>query len=472
MNNNNQPQRSSGVSLLPFLIFVGLYLGIGIYLSTKGVEMAFYQFPILVACLVGILSAFFLHKGDMSSKLNNLVAGMGDTDIMIMCLIYLLAGAFSASADAIGGVESTVHLALTYIPAQFLVAGIFIISAFLSLAMGTSMGTIGAVVPIAVPLAVASNLNIYLMVGAVLGGAMFGDNLSVISDTTIAATRSQGVEMQDKLRMNFKMAVPAAIITVILLLVFGRPETTPAIEKFDFNIVKIIPYLFVLISALCGMNVFVVLAGGVVLNGIIGIATGAIGFIEFTGAMGTGMMGMAEIFMLSILVGGLASMCRADGGFNWLIRKLSSGVKSSASAQLSIGGLVSLVDLAAANNTVAIIISGPIAKDLSNDFKVDPRRSASLLDAFSCVFQGIIPYGAQVLLAISLTSEKAGVVLNPLQIIPNVWYCLLLAVFLILSIFVPYADGAIKKDPWNYEYDCKESEVEEKKQNLASEKTI
>lgn len=458
-NRLEQAPRESGISLIPFVIFIGLYLGVGISLSTQGVEMAFYQFPILLACLIGIAFAFAIHKGTMEEKLGALIKGMGDQDVMVMCLIYILAGAFSSCSDAMGGVESTVNLALTKIPSNLLIAGIFLISSFLSLAMGTSMGTIAAVVPVAVGLASKANLNIYLTVGACLGGAMFGDNLSIISDTTIAATRSQGVEMRDKFRMNLIIALIAAAVTFALLVAFGRPDHPPAVKNLPYNVLKIIPYLFVLIAALAGMNVLVVLMGGIVIAAGIGMLTSSFTFIEATASMGAGMLNMAEIYILSMLVGGLASMCRKDGGFAWLMKKLTKNVKSTAGAQGTIAALVSLVDLAAANNTVAIIITGPLAKDLSTRFKVDPRRTASILDIFSCVFQGLIPYGAQALLALSLTAKTTGLALNPFKVIPNTWYCLILSVVAILSIFIPFADQAIKKDPWNFEQDCKQSQV-------------
>lgn len=464
-----EERRESGVSLIPFLIFIGLYLGIGIYLTNQNVEMAFYVFPILVACLIGIIAAFIMHKGTMGEKMDALIHGMGNDDVITMCLIYILAGAFSTCSAAAGSVDSTVNFALTYISPNFLLAGVFLIAAFLSLAMGTSMGTIGAITPIAVELAVAANLNVYLTLGAVLGGSMFGDNLSIISDTTIAATRSQGVEMRDKFRMNFFMAIIAMVITFILLLALGRPEVPPEAIAREYNFVKILPYLFVLIAALVGVPVFLVLTGGIVFSAIVGIATGTISFLEATSSMGEGMLGMAEIYILSMLVGGLASMCRRDGGFNWLVNRMARNVKSRRGAEGTIAGLVSVCDLAAANNTVAIIISGPLAKDLSNRFKVDPRRTASILDSFSCVFQGIIPYGAQMLLAVQVAQEVTGQALNPMKIIPNCWYNWLLAVVVIISMFVPFTDGPIKKDPWNYEYDCKESEVEAKKKRLAAE---
>ncbi|MDY3051927.1 MAG: Na+/H+ antiporter NhaC family protein [Ndongobacter sp.] len=463
---NSTNTRSSGVALIPFLLFIGIYLGIGIFLSAKDVPMAFYQFPILIACFIGIFFAFLIHKGTMTEKFDALIKGMGNSDIMIMCMIYLLAGGFAAVTSAMGGVESTVNLALSYIPPQFLIAGVFLVSAFLSLAMGTSMGTITAVAPIAIPLSSAANLDLGLMLGAVLGGAMFGDNLSFISDTTIAATRSQGVEMRDKFNLNFKLALPAAVITFVLLLIFGRPEFAPEVTQYKFDLIKVIPYIFVLVAALAGVNVFVVLAGGIVFSSVVGIATGSLPFMDVTGAtpgvvgaINNGFMGMAEIFILSMLVGGLAEMVNRAGGIQWLLDKVGKGIKSKSSGELGVAGLVSIVDCACANNTVAIIITGPIAKQLSNRFHIDPRRVASLLDTFSCIFQGLIPYGAQMLVITKMTEGA----ISPLAVIPSVWYVLLLAVISIVSIFVPFADGVCRKDPWNYEYDCRESEVAGKK---------
>nr|WP_072514949.1 Na+/H+ antiporter NhaC family protein [Ndongobacter massiliensis] len=463
--NTKKTERISGVALLPFLIFVGIYLAAGIILSIQGVEMAFYAFPVLVACLIGIMCAFVLHPGTMGEKFDAFTAGMGNTDIMTMCMIYMLAGAFAASTSAMGGAESTINLALSLIPAQFLIAGVFLVGAFLSLAMGTSMGTIGALGPIAIGLANAANLNLGLTLGAVLGGAMFGDNLSVISDTTIAATKTQNVEMKDKFNLNFKLALPAAVLTFVLLLIFGRPEVAPQTESYTYDIVKVLPYLFVLIAALVGVNVFVVLAGGIVFSVVIGIATGSFDFLTAVGSMNDGFMGMAEIYILSMFVGGLAEMVRRAGGINWLLNRLSRSIKSRAGGEIGVSVLVSAVDIACANNTVAIVLAGPIAKQLSNRFKIDPRRVASLLDTFSCIFQGIIPYGAQMLLALKLSESG----LSPFAVIPNVWYVFFLAILAIVSIFVPFADGVCRKDPWNFEYDCPESKVEAKKASLANE---
>lgn len=438
--------KGNGKALIPFVIFVIIYLVSGIILQYQGVEMAFYQLPAPVAVMVGIIAAFIMFKGSIDEKFSTLVQGCGDENIIIMCIIYLLAGAFSSVSQAMGGVDATVNLGLTLIPAQFVTAGIFIIAGFISISTGTSVGTIVAVGPIAVGLAEKAGLNLPLVIAALVGGAMFGDNLSIISDTTIAATRTQGVEMKDKFRLNIIIALPAAIITIILLLIFGQPTTVSTIGDYSFNIIKVLPYLFVLISALVGVNVFVVLTGGIVFSGAIGLIYGELSVLTFAQEIFNGFEGMFDIFLLSMLTGGLAFMVTKEGGLQWILDKIQGKIKSRKSAEIGIAALISLIDTATANNTVAIIISGPIAKQISKEYEVDPRRTASLLDSFSCVMQGMIPYGAQLLIAISFTN---GLV-SPLEIIPLLWYQQLLALTSIISIFIPFADGAIKRNPWDF----------------------
>lgn len=439
--------KPNGFALVPFLIFVVVYLGIGVTLVAKGDPMGFYGFKGPVAVIVGIIAAFLMHKGSIDEKFDALVKGCGDANIITMCIIYILAGAFSVVSKQMGGVDSTVNLGLTLIPPNFVTAGLFIICCFLSIATGTSVGTIAAVGPIAVGFAEKAGISMPLMIASMVGGAMFGDNLSIISDTTIAATRTQNVDMRDKFRVNIALALPAAILTVILLLIFGRPSVTPQIESLEFNIIKVLPYVFVLVAAIAGLNVFAVLLGGILFSGIIGMAYGAFDALQWTNHMYDGFNGMFEIFLLSMLTGGLAYMVSQAGGMEWLLQKIKGMVKGKKSAELGIGALTLLTDAATANNTVAIIIDGPIAKEMCEEFKVDPRRSDSLLDAFSCVMQGLIPYGAQLLIACSFTN---GLV-NPVGLIPLLWYQLLLALFLTLSIFFPFANGYIKKHPWNFE---------------------
>jgi Na+/H+ antiporter NhaC len=452
---DNKPGKpiSSGKALIPFVIFIAIYLGSGLILQAKGVEMAFYQFPAPVAVFCGVVSAFFLLKGTINEKFDTFVKGCGNPDIVIMCTIYLLAGAFATVSKAMGGVDSTVNLGLTYIPANYIIAGLFVISGFISISTGTSVGSIVAVAPIAVGLADKAGLSLPLTLAAVLGGSMFGDNLSVISDTTIAATRTQGCEMRDKFRVNIYIAAPAAIITVVLLLIFGRPETITAMQSYDFNIIKVLPYLFVLVLSLVGVNVFAVLTGGIILSGIIGLTYGDLTVLTFSQQIFEGFKGMIDIFLLSMLTGGLAEMVTKAGGIQFLLEKIQKMMKGKKSAEAGIAALVALTDAAVANNTVAIIINGPIAKEMCHKYKVDPRRSASLLDTFSCIMQGIIPYGAQMLMLLSFTKGSV----SPFQVLPNVWYIHILAISAVVSMFIPFADGIIKKNPWKWD---KELETE------------
>ncbi|MBS5988431.1 Na+/H+ antiporter NhaC family protein [Anaerococcus hydrogenalis] len=445
-------EKISAKALIPFLVFIIIYLSTGIILQLRGVEMAFYQLPAPIAVFVGIISAFLLFSGSVDEKFDNLVEGCGDSNIIIMCLIYLLAGAFSALASKSGGVDSVVGLGLSFIPGKFLTAGVFLISCFISIATGTSVGSITALGPIAVGLSESGGINLSLMLGALVGGSMFGDNLSVISDTTIAATRSQNCQMKDKFRMNIKMALPAGLITLILLLIFGAPESEPSQKDLSYELIKILPYIFVLISALMGLNVFLVLTGGILFSGIILLFDNGFDFLSLSQTMWEGFTGMFEIFLLSMLIGGLSNMVNKEGGINWIIGKIKKIAKGEKSGQLGIALLVSLADIAVANNTVAIIISGPIAKKMCGEYKIDPRRSASLLDSFSCVFQGIIPYSAQVLIAASFSKGK----LAPFQLIPYFYYQFILGLVAIISIYIPFTRP---KDKWNFELDMAESEV-------------
>lgn len=450
MENKNLKAKANGAALLPFIVFVLVYLATGIILNAMGVEMAFYQVAAPVCILPAIILAFIMFEGSIDDKFNDFVRGCGDENIIIMCLIYILAGAFATVSKASGGVDSVVNFALSLIPVQYITAGIFLISCFISISTGTSVGTISAVGPIAVGVATKGNLSLPLVLGALVGGAMFGDNLSVISDTTIAATRTQNVGMKDKFRANIKIAIPAAVITFIVLLIVGKPEGKVVLDDLSYKLILIIPYLFVLISALAGMNVFLVLTSGIILSGIIGIFTGGLTMMTFAQKIFDGFSGMFEIFLLSLLTGGLSYMVSSNGGIEWLVQKIRSFAKDVKSAEISIALLTLLTDAATANNTVAIIIDGPVAKEISKDFKVDPRRSASFLDTFSCVMQGIIPYGAQILIAAGLTKELGALAVSPVQIIPFLWYQALLAVFAILSIFMRFADS---KDKWDFEND-------------------
>lgn len=447
-------EKISGKALIPFLVFISVYLVSGIVLHLNGVEMAFYQLPAPVAAFIGIISAFILFKGSIDEKFDNLVEGCGDSNIIIMCLIYLLAGAFSTLASASGGVDSVVGLGMTFIPARFLTAGIFLIASFLSIATGSSVGTITALGPIAIGLAESAGINLPMMLGALVGGSMFGDNLSIISDTTIAATRTQNCDMKDKFRMNIKLALPAGIITFILFLIFGSPDTQVSHDQLSYELLHIIPYIFVLVFALMGVNVFLVLTGGIVLSGIVLLMNNGYDLLALSQSIWQGFTGMFEIFLLSLLIGGLSNMVTKEGGINWIISKIKKFAKGEKSGELGIAALVSMADIAVANNTVAIIISGPIAKEMCNEYKIDPRRSASLLDSFSCVFQGLVPYAAQVLIAAGFTNGAVA----PFQLMPFFWYQFILGIICIISIFIPFTAA---KDKWNFEYDMPESKVQE-----------
>ncbi|WP_291578484.1 Na+/H+ antiporter NhaC family protein [Clostridium sp. UBA6640] len=454
MNNLNE-KKGNGVALLPFAIFVFAYLFSGIILQARGVEMAFYQFPAPIAVIIGIIFAFILTKGSIDDKFDIFIKGCGDENIITMCIIYLLAGAFSTVSSTMGGVESTVNLGLTLIPTNFIIVGIFIIAAFISISTGTSVGTIVAVAPIAVELVEKAGLSLPLALGALVGGAMFGDNLSIISDTTIAATKTQGVSMKDKFRANMGFVVPAALVTIVLLLIFGKPINTPEIQEYTFNIIKIVPYIFVLVAALTGMNVLVVLTGGIILSGAIGIYYESFTLLGLSQEIYAGFEGMFDIFLLSLLTGGLANMVSNAGGLDWLLYKVRRKIKGEKSAQLGISTLVALTDAATANNTVSIIVNGQLAKELSKEYKIDPRKTASLLDTFSCIMQGLIPYGAQLLITASFTNG----LISPVQIVPYVWYCMILAVFAILSIFTPFGNRYLIKNSWNFEENTPMDEV-------------
>lgn len=441
--------KANGKAIFPFIVFIAIYLGVGITLELYGVEMSFYQLPAPVAIIIAIVVAFIMFDGSIESKFAEFAKGCGHENILMMCFIYLFAGAFATVASEMGGVDSTVNLGLSFIPAEYITAGMFVISSFISVSTGTSMGTISAVAPIAIATSEKAGLSLTLMLAAIIGGAMFGDNLSVISDTTIAATRTQNCELRDKFRVNLFIAIPAAFITFILFIIMGSPETPVPLQNLDFNIIKVIPYIIVLVLAISGVNVFVTLGMGTIVAGIIGIFYGNFNLLGFSQAIYKGFTGMNEIFLLSMFTGGLAHMVTQRGGLQWILEKIQGFIKGEKSAAIGISAIAAAADMAVANNTVAIIITGPIVKEVAKKYKVDPRKSASLLDIWTCVFQGFIPYGAQILLAGSLAAGKV----SPLELFPFLWYQQLLALFAILSIFIPYADGIIRKNPWNWELD-------------------
>ena len=451
----HQEREASGLALIPLLFFIVIYLGVGIVLHSKGVEMAFYQFPSVVAMTIAVILAFLMyHKTGIDNNFKLFARGAGDENIMTMLMIFLLAGAFSSVAGAMGGVSSTANLGLAIIPPRFIVPGIFIIAAFLSTATGTSMGTVGAIVPIAYNMAKTADLNMSFVVAAVLTGAMFGDNLSMISDTTIAATRTQGVDLKDKFRTNAWISIPSALITLSLMVIFSKGGTVTG--NLDYNLIKVVPYVLVLGLALLGLNVFAVLIIGIISASAVGVGTGAIGLMEVAAKIWAGYQGMIEVFILSMFVGGLAELTKHYGGLKWIIDKTSKLLKGPKSASVGIAVLAALTDAATANNTVAIIVTGEIAKEISEKYKIDPRRTASFLDIFSCIMQGFIPYGAQFLLIASLTKNAV----NPTSMIPYNWYLIILGIMSLISVVLPSYNRVVCKGEWNWENMKPEQEVE------------
>lgn len=409
-------EKGNLLALLPLVIFVVLFLGAGI------ISGDFYAFPVLVSIIIAAVAALLMNrKESLNAKVERFAKGAGHPDIMIMVFIFLLAGAFSGVAEKMGAVDSTVNLALSVLPENLIIVGLFIIAAFVSLSMGTSMGTIAALAPIGVGISNGTDISMPIAMATVIGGAMFGDNLSFISDTTIAAVRTQKTEMKDKFKVNFFIVLPAAILTMIILF-FITAGNQSAVEAGTYDWVKILPYLGVIIGALAGLNVFVVLFGGIVLSGIIGLADGSFTLSSYFGSVADGMTGMAEIVILSVLIGGVVELIRYNGGIQALLYLATRKIRSPKAAQLATAGLVSSTNLCTANNTISIIIAGPLAKEIGDNYGVDARKSASILDIFSCSVQGLIPYGAQAL----LVAETAGI--SPLSIIPYAFYPILTAV--------------------------------------------
>ncbi|WP_210457029.1 Na+/H+ antiporter NhaC family protein [Vibrio crassostreae] len=439
--NSNVVIAPSAVALIPLIVFLALFIGVGTYLSLQGVDFAFYQLPAPIAALPAVMLALLLSKDKLNRAIEQFLSGVGHKDIIAMCMIYLLAGAFAAVAKASGGVDATVNLGLSAIPTSMILPGIFLISAFIATAMGTSMGTIAAVAPVALGIADSAGMSIPLTAGVVLSGAMFGDNLSIISDTTIAATRSQGCEMRDKFKENIRIALPAALIAIVIFAFNSTATQVPETGPIEW--LKVLPYITILILAVSGMNVFVVLTIGILLAG--GVSLGSVenyGLTDYAQDIYAGFGNMQEIFLLSMLIGGLSELMRRQGGLAFLTNLVSGLIRAFGSShskqangrasELGIAGLVSMVNMCTANNTVAIIVSGSVARQLAEENNVSPRRSASLLDIFSCVIQGVLPYGAQILLLGSVFN------LSPLEIVSNSYYCFALAIVAVVAVFIKH----------------------------------
>ncbi|WP_396596597.1 Na+/H+ antiporter NhaC family protein [Dokdonia sp. R86516] len=413
-------------ALIPLFVFVITFLGVGIY------QDDFYALPAPMAVIAGIIVAFIMFRQTINAKIDILLKGCGDDKILTMCLIYLLAGAFAAITNATGSVDAIVNLGLDYIAIQYIYVGIFVIAGFLSVSTGTSVGAIVALAPIVVGFADKSSADLAILCGALLGGSMFGDNLSVISDTTIAATQSLGTKMSDKFKQNIKIAVPAALITIAILIFKGLDLTTDVTETvvYEYDVIKIAPYVLVIILSIVGLNVFVTLLVGVLAAALLGIVYGDFTIIESTKIAYTGFTNMTEIFLLSLLTGGLAALVASNGGIEFILVNIKKLIKSKKTAQLGIAALVSTINMAIANNTVSIIVAGPIAKTINDEYELDNKKTASILDIFACIFQGLLPYGAQVLMILSFSEGN----INYLDLVANTWYLLLLFVVTILYI--------------------------------------
>jgi Na+/H+ antiporter NhaC len=413
-------------ALIPFVVFLLLFIGSGVITGD------FYKFPVIVAIVIASAVALAMNrKESFNQKVETFCKGAGDSNIMLMVIIFLLAGAFSEVAKGMGAVDSTVNLALSVVPQNLLMVGIFVIACFISLSMGTSVGTIVALAPIGVGISEQTDISLALSMAAVIGGAMFGDNLSFISDTTIAAVRTQGTKMKDKFKVNFFIVLPAAIITCVILGILTMGEHAN-ITQNQYNWIKILPYLCVLITALAGVNVFLVLSTGVVFAGIIGFADGSYHVMDIIQAISVGMAGMFEISFLAILIAGMVEVIKYNGGIDFLLHAVTSKIKTKKGAKFGIAGLVGFTGLSTANNTISIIIAGPLAKTIADRYGIDPRKSASLLDIFSCCIQGLIPYGGQLLVA-------AGVAqISPVSILQYSFYPLLIGVCGVISILIGF----------------------------------
>ncbi|MDH1004206.1 Na+/H+ antiporter NhaC family protein [Acinetobacter junii] len=428
--------QSNALALLPLLVFLIIFLGSGLYHSMIGTEFAFYQIKAPVAAIPAIILALLLYKQKLNTAIEEFLQGASHPNLILMFMVFMLAGAFASVSSAIGSVDATVQLGLSLISAEFVLPMLFIISAFIATAMGTSMGTIAACAPIAFGFTQATDILPIYAIGAVVGGAMFGDNLSMISDTTIAATRSQNVELRDKFRVNVWIALPAAIMTLIAYVLLS--QQAESIQSKAYDLWLILPYLAVFFLAFSRLHVLAVLMIGVVLSGIIGlIEKPEFDLLKLNSSIYDGFLGMFEVALLSMLLGGLSALMQKEGGLQWLIEKIYRITRlfkfgRQRAGELGISFLVVFSNLFVANNTVAIILSGDMAREVAKEYGVDPKRSAALLDIFSCVIQGIIPYGAQLLLACSIAK------LSPVELIGHIYYCWILAVFAILAILFNY----------------------------------
>ncbi len=421
-------KKLGGLSFLPLIVFLALYVGCGITFTLMGTEDPFGQFPRHVALLAGVAVALLLvPKLKISEKLDVFCQGMGNSGVMMIILIYLMAGGFQGAAASMGGKESVINLALHFIPVSLLIPGVFLMCCFISTAIGTSMGTIAAMAPVAIGVAQGAGLNPAIVGAAVIGGSYFGDNLSMISDTTISAAQGCGSEMRDKFRMNFFMALPAAIIAIVLYALLGG-HGSGVIEAGSYSVIQVLPYIVVLVTALMGVNVAVVLFIGILMTGIIGIAQGTVGFFAWIQAIGTGMSDMFSISIVAAMISGIIGLVRYYGGVEWLVNAITSKISSRRGAEYGIGLLSGVLSAALVNNTIGIIVTCPIAKEIGGKYGIAPKRLASLVDIFACAFLALMPHDGGIL----IVTDLAGC--TPLDILPYSFYMFALIIFTCITI--------------------------------------
>ena len=413
-------KKGSISALLPLLIFLISYVGLSIVAGDM------YGVSVIIPFSIAAISALVMNrKRSFNEKLETFCKGAGESNVILMIIIFILAGVFVQVAKDMGAVESTVNLGISILPKNLLIAGLFVIACFIAISVGTSVGTIVALVPIAVGIADKTGVGVALSTAAVVSGAMFGDNLSIIS----AATRTQGCEMRDKFKTNFKIVMPAAILTIIILIMMTKNAGMVEIDTLEYSFIKIVPYLAVIIAALCGLNVMIILTAGIVIAGIIGLASGSFNIVGLCTSIASGAMGMSELIIISLMIAGTIAIIKENGGIDFILNIGLKKFKNKRDAELGIAALVSFVDICTANNTIAIVSTGPIAKDISDEFELEPKRVAGILDMFSCVFQGIISHGAQLISA-------AGIALvSPFEIMKFLFYPYLMGICALISIF-------------------------------------
>jgi Na+/H+ antiporter NhaC len=460
---NKKNTQGNALAMIPFVVFIVIFLGTGIILSKMGYPKPFAQFPASVGAYIALMSAFLIGKGSLQDKFNTVIHGI-KPNIIVVVFILALAGAFASLTKTIGGVDSIVGLCMTYLPINYITAGVFIVGCIISFASGTSIGTITALAPVALSVAAAANIPIALMAASILGSACFGNGLSLISDCTIASTGVMGVAsgsaQKDKLVVHLMYAIPSVIVTVILLLIFGRPSHIVELASYSFNIVLVLPYILVVVIALLGINVMVALTSGILLSSIIGVVSGAFNVLEVSQAIASGMFGMANMILLMMFIAGMVAIVEKEGGLVWMVQKLKTMITGKRSAELVTLLLSVLATFCVGHDTISIVSIGEIAKDISDEYKLDPRKMACFIQSGSAATAVLIPYtGVNITMWAFVAS--AGLSTGYAEGVPYTFYAFLLLILTVVSSVVPFAESYLAKRPWNFEYGCPESEVAE-----------